>query len=128
MHTEQQDDPLSASKQALCPRSGMVSKRTTWVPCRLRQENNARIISIIGSDECPAITFEVAAHQMEHRSRDGNVPHPSALGGFWTDGENPACPIDVIDAQGHEFFSPQRSIVRQEDHRLGTSIFMQQYM
>jgi hypothetical protein len=56
------------------------------------------------------------------------MAHPTSLCGLWPDCDNLLSPINVIDPQGHEFFSPQGCIVGKQDHGLSASIFIQENM
>src|SRR5258708_2059313 len=76
---------------------GGSGERTTWVTCRFRQENWTEILAIVSSDERTAISFQVAAQEVEDRRRNRHVPHAPPFGRFRADRHDPVCPIEVID-------------------------------
>src|SRR5258708_36998135 len=100
-------------------------ERAARVTRGLRQKNRSKILALIGSNEGATIPFQIATYQVQNAGRDGNISHPSTLRNFWPDGDKTTSPVDVIDPQGHEFFSSQCSIVGKQDHRLGPGVLVQ---
>src|SRR3989442_10929105 len=72
------------------------SQWTAWVSCGFRQENQAKVLTIVSSDEGATISFDVLADQVQDRRRNGNIPHALVFGRFWTDRDQPSCPVDII--------------------------------
>src|SRR6266516_235599 len=99
-------------------------QRTAWVPCGFRQENQAKVLAIVSSDEGATISFDILADQVQDRSRNGNIPHAPVFGRFWADRDQPSCPVDIIHTQGHEFLTPESGIVGEQDHGTRASIFL----
>jgi hypothetical protein len=100
-------------------------ERAAWVTRGLRQKNHTKILALIGGNEGATIPFQIATDQVQNAGRDGNIAHSSPLRNFWPDGDKTTSPVDVIDPQGHEFLSSQRSIVGKQDHRLGPGVLVQ---
>ena len=88
----------------------------------------AAIFTTVSCKKRATMAFNVSTDQVQDGSFDRNIPHPSILGGLWTNGNDSSCPIDVIDPQRHEFLSPQGRIVAEQDHGLSSHIFMQEDM
>jgi hypothetical protein len=103
-------------------------ERAAWVTCGLRQKNHSKILALIGSNEGATIPFQIATYQVQNAGRDGNISHSSTLRNFWSDADKTTSPVDVIDPQGHEFLSPERSIVGKQNHRLGPGVLVQDDM
>src|SRR6266536_932952 len=104
------------------------SQWTAWVPCGFRQENQAKVLAIVSSDEGATISFDVLADQIQDRSRNGNIPHAPVFGRFWADRDHLSCPVEIIHTQGHEFLTPESGIVGQQDHGARASIFLRHDM
>src|SRR6266567_3706222 len=114
----------------LCPAIRAISSRL--IPARLRMVQRwwRRVWGVrkgkpTFSRTRSTITFNISTDQVQDRRGDRNISHTSILGGLWTNGDDPSCPIDVIYPQRHEFLSPQGRIVAEQDHGLSSHIFME---